>query len=697
MVAVEEDFERSKQATVMSHHFSGTALVATPTKAATRPSQTHATQRFHEVRQVKRQEEEFDDHDDEPESSVDEIDDQEEEESFLQELDTLGNDRNNRFTQRSNFSQNNPDRTRAPFTIMRKDKPKTGCFRMLFHGSCEKGDKCSYAHDPNTLSKMHDYYANLLRTSKFKPTRTDVSRNDPVAVLEEAEPDQALLAQEEVAPEDLDTPLPSSFPDALHFMEMSHEEAVKEFHSQFEKHVHKDFAEATPILALLKEKGTHVFVPQNWEGIKGVPDIDLELKEDYEDAYRKSFSFMLRHIPGKENTVADWLSRVHERDTPNTHPVELANAEPTTPEELLRRVHGGRMGHYGARRTWKLLGTFFPGHHIPYHVVEEFVATCPICQKSRLGMTDSIQPVVRHLKPEGRRSMVGVDTLTITPPDKNGFKYLVVIVNHFTKFAVLVPTKTKDALTVAHALFTYFATFGLVDCIISDPGSEYENQLLEHLHSWLGIRHRFSLVERHESNGVEGTNKQILRHLRALVLDERVVSHWVSLIPFIQFMLNSTDNSETGVIPYHAHFGTADETYCRLPLPDGTHEGREGDGTVSIDPADFDIKNMAKLTQAYLSALDKNLAVLYKISKEYQAKIALERTKDTPSDKQNTYQKGDFVLWQRNPDDPLPTKLTTPFVGPFEVLEQYKNDVECRHVLHGNIQKFHVSRLKLFH
>eukprot|EP01040_Poterioochromonas_malhamensis_P027183 gene27183-biopygen3580 len=336
MVAVEEDFERSKQATVMSHHFSGTALVATPTKAATRPSQTHATQRFHEVRQVKRQEEEFDDHDDEPESSVDEIDDQEEEESFLQELDTLGNDRNNRFTQRSNFSQNNPDRTRAPFTIMRKDKPKTGCFRMLFHGSCEKGDKCSYAHDPNTLSKMHDYYADLLRTSKFKPTRTDVSRNDPVAVIEEAEPDQALLAQvdeflhlsfskireptedlakavhrqgavklpggtrllvadalfdtdilekkdsqslstvaevqypwsyvqEEVAPEDLDTPLPSSFLDALHFMEMSHEEAVKEFHSQFEKHVYKDFAEATPILALLKEKGTHVFVPQNWE------------------------------------------------------------------------------------------------------------------------------------------------------------------------------------------------------------------------------------------------------------------------------------------------------------------------------------------------------------------------------------------------------------------------------------------------
>jgi hypothetical protein len=30
---------------------------------------------------------------------------------------------------------------------------------------------------------------------------------------------------------------------------------------------------------LLRTKGVQVFVPQNWEGIKGVPDIDLVWKE----------------------------------------------------------------------------------------------------------------------------------------------------------------------------------------------------------------------------------------------------------------------------------------------------------------------------------------------------------------------------------------------------------------------------------
>jgi hypothetical protein len=74
------------------------------------------------------------------------------------------------------------------------------------------------------------------------------------------------------------------------------------------------------------------------------------------------------------------------------------------------------------------LNARFPGHKIPYRVVSEFVENCAICQKDRLGMTGNIKPVVRHLKPEHQRSRIGVDRVTVTPPDDKGNCNCIVIV-----------------------------------------------------------------------------------------------------------------------------------------------------------------------------------------------------------------------------------------------------------------------------
>jgi hypothetical protein len=92
-------------------------------------------------------------------------------------------------------------------------------------------------------------------------------------------------------------------------------------------------------------------------------------------------------------------------------------------------------------------------------------------------MTDALTPLIRVLKPEHKRSVVGIDTLTITPPDQEGNQYITVIVNHFTKLTGLYPSKTHTAIDAAQALFQYCCTFGLIDSIISDPGSEFMNEV----------------------------------------------------------------------------------------------------------------------------------------------------------------------------------------------------------------------------
>ncbi len=345
--------------------------------------------------------------------------------------------------------------------------------------------------------------------------------------------------------------------------------------------------------------------------------------------------------------------------------------------DVIRQVHNPRMGHHGVRGTYRLLNTHFPGHRIPWRVVNDFVTSCAWCQKDRLGMADSLQPIVRHLKPVHRRAVVGVDSLTVTPADKHGNWLLIAIVNLMTKFTALYAASKHDAQTVASALFQFFCSYGIFDSIVTDPGSEFMNEVVQYLTRWLGITHKVSLVDRHESNGVEGTNKQVLRHLKAIVMEERVKDQWSSptILPAVQFLINNQASEETGVVPFHATFGSIDATY-----------GRMGEGGDSVHRVN-----------AYIRLLDDNLRMLSDITKQHQAKLIAERTAKTPPEQQNQYQSGDLVLWQLNPNDHLPSKLTPKFLGPYEVIKQYKNDVTCKHIVLGNIKEFHVTRLKIFH
>ena len=147
--------------------------------------------------------------------------------------------------------------------------------------------------------------------------------------------------------------------------------------------------------------------------------------------------------------------------------------------------------------------------------------------------------------------------------DKNGNNTSIVVVEHFTKHVAVYPPKEYTAQSLATALFQYFTTFGVFEEVWSDPGSNKIADMVEQLKKWLGIGHVVSLVDRHESNGVEGTNKQLLRHLKTLVHDDRIVQRWSdpTVVCLITFALNDAINSETGVRPSDAKFGSLDGPY----------------------------------------------------------------------------------------------------------------------------------------
>ena len=188
----------------------------------------------------------------------------------------------------------------------------------------------------------------------------------------------------------------------------------------------------------------------------------------------------------------------------------------------MHEVHGGRNLHYGVAFTWMKAKLRYPKAKISMEAVRNFVRECPMCQKTRQTGIVGLKPQTLSLKPPSYRRTVGIDHVTVTPEDIQGNKCAILIVEHFSHFGVAYAAKDYSAETAAKALFKHYCYHVTYDQIASDPGSAFMSEVFQQLNGWLSTEHKVSLIGRHESNGYEGTGKQLLRHLRTLVNDTRL-------------------------------------------------------------------------------------------------------------------------------------------------------------------------------
>ena len=87
--------------------------------------------------------------------------------------------------------------------------------------------------------------------------------------------------------EEFNTEEPCSFTAALNFMEVSHEEALKVYEDSLDKHIGDYLKDSKRLRTLLaSESAKRVFVPEQWTGIKGFPDLDLKFKPNFPESHR---------------------------------------------------------------------------------------------------------------------------------------------------------------------------------------------------------------------------------------------------------------------------------------------------------------------------------------------------------------------------------------------------------------------------
>jgi transposase InsO family protein len=108
-------------------------------------------------------------------------------------------------------------------------------------------------------------------------------------------------------------------------------------------------------------------------------------------------------------------------------------------------------------------------------------------------------------------------------------KYILVIIDCFTRFVELYPIEDTSAMPCAKALLSHVCRYGTPMTIRSDRGTQFVNAVINQLLSLLQIEHELSLAYSKEHNAiVERANKEVMRHLTAIIFDKRVNSAWPS-------------------------------------------------------------------------------------------------------------------------------------------------------------------------
>jgi len=244
------------------------------------------------------------------------------------------------------------------------------------------------------------------------------------------------------------------------------------------------------------------------------------------------YSFVTIYVPGKENQVADTLSRQFETFEQkavnvvggNLSPEEqtqvlLMEAErrnkkiPTKAErkQLLQQAHS--IGHLSVEGTFRQVweeGYWWP---LIRQDIQAMVNKCMGCLRFNVHR-EGYHPL-KSIEAEHPWDHIEIDLIGPLEADSYNMKWILTITDVLSGYTVLRSLVSKEDTEVSRALWGFICEYGTPKIIQSDNGTEFTNQVLREMTQLFGIDHRFITAYHPRADGlVERMNKEVARRLK---------------------------------------------------------------------------------------------------------------------------------------------------------------------------------------
>ena len=276
-----------------------------------------------------------------------------------------------------------------------------------------------------------------------------------------------------------------------------------------------------------------------------------------------------------------------------------------------------------------------------------FISTCVTCQqaaKPSAKPNTKLQPLPL---PEAPFSRVHVDLYGPLVTGNSGKKFILVIVDHFTKVTEFVAIVSKEAEVVAKAIFDSWITrYGTMDYLISDLGKEFESQVSNELYKMLGVDKRHTTARHPQSNSSsEIKMKFISSYLKSML--EKNVLDWESMLPYLRFTYNTGVSAATKQSPYFLLYGLH---------PKSPHFDPEFSNRVTYG-ANYAHTIMNRLKIARKLAYDNNISYQDAYKNQYDKNV-----------KEMEFQEGQLVWLHRPELAKVNKKIAREFDGPYVII-----------------------------
>ncbi|CAK1603651.1 unnamed protein product [Parnassius mnemosyne] len=290
--------------------------------------------------------------------------------------------------------------------------------------------------------------------------------------------------------------------------------------------------------------------------------------------YISQFTTDIRHISGKDNVVADPLSRVEELQIPidldvlassqasdreltqllggesslrleklripNSQLQLYCDVSKSTPRpfvtkplrrQLFDSLHS--LSHPGANASAKLVAERFvwPGVRKD---CREWSRQCLACQRAKVHRHIS-SPLGTFDLPRARFTFVHVDIIGPFPVSQ-GYRYCLTAVDRFTRWPEVIPMADITVETVGKALISWISRFGCPTDIVTDRGRQFESSLFQYLGKMIGFKHRRTAAYHPPCNGLV---ERFHRQLKAAIMCH-ADSNWVDTLPLILLGIRSS-------------------------------------------------------------------------------------------------------------------------------------------------------------